>query len=518
MKTGGLEALEGREFLGEYICDITVKPDAAVENPRTHMTFGYATQVVILDEDGRLGKVVAAHDVGRAINPLTCAGQIEGAVHMGLGYALTEDLPCTDGVPDSTLLKDIGMLRAVATPEIEVILLEVPDETGGYGSKGVGEIGLVPTAGAVAGALYAFDGIRRYSLPMIESSAAKGLVPRSRRSALPLSLHPLPFASLVRRLRDEVKTNGALFDLPVSKWYRPNPEFDLSATHFGEKAATPLGPAAGPHTQLAPNIVLSWLGGSRIMELKTVQVNDDLTIPRPCIHAPNVGLNVEWSQELRVEESTREYAKAMYLLEILKSTRAFGEFETDYGFETLFDISVGYDLAGLQSSKVRGFLEAMRQPEAIFDELRSQLTGSLVPFRDLELPSFLSHCVTLSTFHGCPPEEIEAMAVFLMEEYGFHTIIKMNPTLLGFDPVRSLLHDDLGYEEYRLDRASFENDLQYPEALAMMARLQAWGIASASVLGQNSPTPWWWRTIRPFSPTHNDSSMYLRDPRSTLSP
>lgn len=185
MKAGGLEALEGQEFLGEYICDITVKPDAGVENPRTHMTFGYATQVVILNEDGRLERVVAAHDVGRAINPLTCAGQIEGAVHMGLGYALSEDLPCTDGVPDSTLLKDIGMLRAVATPEIDVILIEVPDETGGYGSKGVGEIGLVPTAGAVAGALYAYDGVRRYHLPMIDSSAAQGLVPRSRRTASP---------------------------------------------------------------------------------------------------------------------------------------------------------------------------------------------------------------------------------------------------------------------------------------------------------------------------------------------
>ena len=185
-----LGALTGREFLGEFICDFTTKPGKTEpgkgkegeegEDPKTHMTFSYATQVVILDEAGKLSKVVAAHDVGRAINPLQCAGQIEGSVHMGLGYALSEDFPCSDGHPESLLLRDVGLLKAKDTPEVEVILVEVPDEVGGYGSKGVGEIGLVPTAGAVAGALYAFDGERRYRLPMVEASAAQGLVPKAR--------------------------------------------------------------------------------------------------------------------------------------------------------------------------------------------------------------------------------------------------------------------------------------------------------------------------------------------------
>jgi xanthine dehydrogenase molybdenum-binding subunit len=145
------------------------------------MAFGYATQVVILAEDGKIEKVVAAHDVGRAINPLLCAGQIEGGVHMGLGYALSEDFPCTGGRPDSLLLRDLGILRAAHTPPIDVILIEVPDAVGGYGSKGVGEIGLVPTAGAVAGALYAHDGVRRTSLPMSDAAAAQAPLPRSRR-------------------------------------------------------------------------------------------------------------------------------------------------------------------------------------------------------------------------------------------------------------------------------------------------------------------------------------------------
>jgi xanthine dehydrogenase molybdenum-binding subunit len=176
-----LASLAGQSFLGEHIVDFTTPPGADVEEPITHMAFGYATQVVIVGDDGHIDKVVAAHDVGRAINPGLCAGQIEGGVHMGLGYALSEDFPCTDGVPDSLLLRDLGILGAVDTPPIEAILVEVPDAVGGYGSKGVGEIGLVPTAGAVAAALHAHDGVWRSTLPMTDAPAARTSVPRSRR-------------------------------------------------------------------------------------------------------------------------------------------------------------------------------------------------------------------------------------------------------------------------------------------------------------------------------------------------
>ncbi|MFV2007514.1 MAG: selenium-dependent xanthine dehydrogenase [Longimicrobiales bacterium] len=183
LEGSSLEELAGREYHGEFVCDFTTKPGVGVESPVTHMAFGYATQVVILDGEGRLQRVVAAHDVGRAINPLQCAGQIEGAVHMGLGYALSEDFPCTGGHPDSLLLRDLGILKAKDTPPVDVILVEVPDDVGGYGSKGVGEIGLVPTAGAVAGALYAFDGVRRFDLPMSDAPAALPSIPKSRRAA-----------------------------------------------------------------------------------------------------------------------------------------------------------------------------------------------------------------------------------------------------------------------------------------------------------------------------------------------
>jgi len=172
-----LEALAGCEYAGEYVCDITVAPGTPVDNPVTHMTFGYATQVVLLDRAGRVERVVAAHDVGRAINPMACAQQIEGAVHMGLGYALSEEMPCTAGRPDSTSMRDLGILKPADMPEVDVILVEVPDPVGGYGAKGVGEIGLVPTAAAVAGALAAFDGVHRTALPMRDAPAAPGTRP-----------------------------------------------------------------------------------------------------------------------------------------------------------------------------------------------------------------------------------------------------------------------------------------------------------------------------------------------------
>ncbi|HVA93307.1 MAG TPA: molybdopterin cofactor-binding domain-containing protein [Candidatus Dormibacteraeota bacterium] len=183
LKQFPLEKLIGREYRGDYVCDFTTKAGTpeALKNPTTHMTFSYATQLVILDDNGHLKHVVAAHDVGRAINPKACAGQIEGGVHMGLGYALSEDFTSTGGVPDSLLLRDCGILKAKDTPQVDVILIEVPDEVGGYGAKGAGEIGLVPTAGAVAGALYSYDGIRRVSLPMQDSPAAAPSVPKSRK-------------------------------------------------------------------------------------------------------------------------------------------------------------------------------------------------------------------------------------------------------------------------------------------------------------------------------------------------
>ncbi len=171
-----LADLAGRRYVGEHLVDNTTALEDETKAPRTHLTYGFATQVCILDDNGRLQTVVAAHDVGRVINPHLVEGQIEGAVHMGLGYALTEDLPLTDGVPQSYKLRALGLLRARDMPDFQVILVESNDPEGPFGAKGVGEIGLVPTAPAVAAALYRFDGVRRLALPMKDSPAARAVL------------------------------------------------------------------------------------------------------------------------------------------------------------------------------------------------------------------------------------------------------------------------------------------------------------------------------------------------------
>ena len=161
-----IENLAGRRYKGKYVCDWTCKPGADVDDPTIHFAYGYATQVVILDDEGRISKVVAAHDAGRIMNRMLFEGQIEGAIHMGLGYALTEELPLKEGKPLSHKFKDLGILRADEMPDMEVIGIEEPDQYGPYGAKGIGEIGMVPTAAAVVNALTAYDNKMRYSLPV----------------------------------------------------------------------------------------------------------------------------------------------------------------------------------------------------------------------------------------------------------------------------------------------------------------------------------------------------------------
>ncbi|HAG16336.1 MAG TPA: hypothetical protein DCG69_07415 [Bacteroidales bacterium] len=166
LKTNSLKELIGKSYFGEFSVNWTTKPDGKAEKQITHYSYGYAAQLVILNEKGEIEKVVAAHDAGKIMNPVLFQGQIEGAVHMGLGYAISEDFPMENGFPKSFKLKDAGVLRAHQLPEIVVKGVEVADSVGPYGAKGVGEIGLVPTAAAVANAYYQYDKIRRYKLPL----------------------------------------------------------------------------------------------------------------------------------------------------------------------------------------------------------------------------------------------------------------------------------------------------------------------------------------------------------------
>ncbi len=179
-----LAGLAGRVYAADVLVDDTTPPGAAGGRIKTHTAYGFATQACFLDRQGRVERVLAAHDVGRAVNPALCAAQVEGAVHMGLGYALTEELPLEHGIPATSDLRELGVLRARDMPRVDVILVEDPEPEGPCGAKGVGEIGLVPTAAAVASALHAFDGVRRMTLPMRDSPAARAMsVGRARRRA-----------------------------------------------------------------------------------------------------------------------------------------------------------------------------------------------------------------------------------------------------------------------------------------------------------------------------------------------
>jgi CO/xanthine dehydrogenase Mo-binding subunit len=165
LKNHSIKDLVGKSYQGQFICDWTVKP-GKTKDPVIHYSYGYAAQLCILDDKGNIAKMVAAHDAGKIMNPMLFEGQIQGGVHMGLGYALSEDLPMKDGFLLSSKMRDLQILRAHETPEIIVKGVEVADSVGPYGAKGIGEIGLVPTAAAVANALYQFDKIRRYKLPL----------------------------------------------------------------------------------------------------------------------------------------------------------------------------------------------------------------------------------------------------------------------------------------------------------------------------------------------------------------
>jgi xanthine dehydrogenase molybdenum-binding subunit len=178
-----LDALAGEEFAAEIVEDRTTKLGEAVDEPVTHFGYGWATQVVTLDDEGRIEKVFAAHDVGRAIDPLMLEGQVVGGVHMGLGHTLSEAFVMRDGQLVTDSLKSLGIIPAAGMPPVEVILVEEPQPEGPYGAKGMGEAVLVPTASAVAGALHAFDGVWRTSLPMRDTPAARAAVPRLRHLA-----------------------------------------------------------------------------------------------------------------------------------------------------------------------------------------------------------------------------------------------------------------------------------------------------------------------------------------------
>jgi putative selenate reductase len=285
-------------------------------------------------------------------------------------------------------------------------------------------------------------------------------------------LIPLPFAHLVRRMFREFEKQQAIFDLPKQKFYRSNDGPDTSVEFCGMKAATPVGPAAGPQTQMAQNLVLSWLGGSRILELKTVQILDQLKIARPCIDMTNIGYNVEWSQELRLEQSLREYVAGHMLIEMLIAANVLEQNDPLANNETIFDVSVGYDLKGIQSAPMRNWLNTIKEAIALVEELRQQIPAEFSQYRDLPFKTNLAHSLTLSTFHGCPAQEIESIVHFLLTEMDYHVIIKMNPPMLGKEKLEYLLYDRLGYHDVEVNPKIYQVNITFDDAVEVVRRLK----------------------------------------------
>ena len=284
---------------------------------------------------------------------------------------------------------------------------------------------------------------------------------------------PMSFEQLVDWVLQEKKKRGTVF----GQHHAYRADGTHNRTMFGRTLETPIGPAAGPHTQMTQNIVAAYYAGSRFFELKTVQIMDGeelaACINRPCIKADDEGYNCEWSTELTVPQAMEEYIKAWFLLKVIAREFGLGDMN---GFQ--FNVSVGYDLAGIQSPKVDTFLNSMKHAEdtEIFKNCKAYLLEHAdwfehVTTEDIEqIPPEICNSVTLSTLHGCPPQEIERIAMYLLTEKGFHTFVKCNPTLLGYEFARKTM-DEMGYDYIQFGDFHFKDDLQYEDAVPMLTRL-----------------------------------------------
>jgi putative selenate reductase len=295
----------------------------------------------------------------------------------------------------------------------------------------------------------------------------------------------IPFRQFVHWIFSEIDRSNTIFGIPSVKFFYSHSQSPIKI--FSESLEVPLGPAAGPHTQLAQNIVASYLTGGRFFELKTVQQLDELVVDKPCIDAQDEGYNVEWSQELTLSQSYEEYLKAWFALHLLNEVFHFSSLK-ERGF--VFNMSVGYTLDGIKTGKMNSFIDNLKDASShpLFEEYKSVIKdelerGRLSQFAEKSedkkkiehnintISPFISKSVTLSTMHGCPPNEINAIAKYLIREKGLHTYVKLNPTLLGFDAVQEILHS-LGYLYIDLEKESFEHDLQFSDAVPMLGRLQ----------------------------------------------
>ncbi len=276
---------------------------------------------------------------------------------------------------------------------------------------------------------------------------------------------PLPLPNLLKLVLKQADTNEIL-NIPKKLWFTPDEAHPWRTKRFGQTLDSPLGLAAGPHTQLAQNIVAAWLTGARYVELKTVQTLDELEVSKPCIDMQDEGYNCEWSQELKIKESVDEYLNAWIIIHILK--HKFGH-NGDLG--TIFNMSVGYNLEGILKENVQWFFDKLKNCSAE-KALKIKEIQTIYPeIVNINIPDCISDNITLSTMHGCPPEEIEAIGKYLIEKKKLHTTIKLNPTLLGHKKLYYILNEKCGFST-EVPMQAFEHDLKYQDAINLIKSLQ----------------------------------------------
>ena len=283
---------------------------------------------------------------------------------------------------------------------------------------------------------------------------------------------PLDAATLLRWMQHDLP-NKQLFGIDRELFFMPKPDDPFRMERYGKVLETPLGVAAGPHTQLAQNILSAWLCGARYIELKTVQVLDELNVAKPCIDMADEGYNCEWSQELKLDQSFEEYLKAFVLLYVLRDMLNLPvEAEPGKGPGFIFNMSAGYNLEGIKSPALQRFLDRMENAEEDVKRIKAGLAPLYPAIEKMPIPARLSDNLTVSTMHGCPPDEVESIGRYFITERKYNTAIKLNPTLLCPERLRDILNTQLGYDVCVPDEA-FGHDLKYNDGVAIIRNLAA---------------------------------------------
>jgi putative selenate reductase len=301
----------------------------------------------------------------------------------------------------------------------------------------------------------------------------------------------------------ELEQKNSIFGIPRAAFFTPSEDDRFRLTNYGQTLETPFGVAAGPHTQMAQNIVVAWLVGARFIELKTVQTLDELDVNKPCIDLEDEGYNVEWSQELKVHQSFDEYLRAWVLIHALHHKLGFPGDAPGM----IFNMSVGYDLKGILQPNVQWYLDVMDDSSDYIEPFIDIVAQRYPEIRDIEIPVQVSNTMTLSTMHGCPPEEIEQISAYLLEDRGLHTSVKCNPTLLGPELVRGIINDELGFSDVVVPDEAFGHDLKYVDAVPMFNNLKVIANREGLTFGLKLSNTLEVENHRPTFP--DDDMMYL---------